>query len=773
MDRSWGAGFIILFITLIAGTCLGATYRSYDDLNAAAIIISDHTSATFERARAIAEGTGARGLQMYPPDAIFGYFPTRPEQSLFAGLAVQLVFSRDDLAGKGLDGVVEKVLGDLFNQKEILMSAPPVNEEPFNDPVLRVPGDIIRATTPSGPRLGSPMELTDRGIQQNSEFMIGSVAVNVIFPESAGHDEDWTDQEIADAISALSLGVSQYMQQALWVDLSFTYNFKNFKRVPVTMEPIESSMSTDPIWMGEALDYLGYHDGAYVGAHELNTHVRDSLKTDWVFTVFVADMSNHYNPNAPSPDPGCWGKAGYVAYSYLGGPYLLVPYPACRYGYGLGFGRVFIHEMSHTFWALDEYSSAGTLCTEQSGYLAVATRNTLYRSCQATVPCIMQTASPPFAEPLPICEYTMGQVGLRDNNDNSIPDIYEVSPVITFMTFPGVQMDTLLPGEEYILSATVTNGAVPNNNPQEDTTYMTRISYAPYIKNAVMSLNGQPFVAIPPVDSKWDSPNESIGMEMASTDFLPGSNAIQVKVQNRVEMSAQSTKNVFVIGLKYYHVSSAVRDTSIRIEWTTAADVFGAVFDVVRTDLTAKGSAESIGNVSVPDGIGDRRAYSFIDAHVKAGHEYRYRVVGRFSVTLHGEHHSYEFPSQDIDETALVPIKAGFISNLLPNPTPDHTTFTVNVPRSYRDMSGSLVPAGGAVRLAPSDIEVRTRVDINVYNVLGQRIKSIYSNSRFGGIMTLAWDGTDTNGRTVPTGVYFLRVDAGGKKDVKKVVILR
>jgi hypothetical protein len=776
MDRSWGAGFIILFITLIAGTCLGATYRSYDELNAVAIIISDHASVTFERARAIAEDAGARGLEMYPPDAIFGYFPQRPEQSLFAGLAVELVFSRDELAGKGLDGIVEGVLGDLFDQKTILMSAPPVNEEPINDRVLRVPGDIIRATTPSGPRLGSPMELTDRGIQQNSEFLIGSVAVNVIFPESRGHDEDWTDQEITDALSALSLGVSQYMEQALWVDLSFTYNYKNFKRVPVTMEPIESSMSTDPIWMGEALENLGYNDGAYVGAHELNTHVRDSLKTDWVFTVFIADMSNHYDANAPSPDPGCWGGAGYVAYSYLGGPYLLVPFPACRYGYGLGFGRVFIHEMSHTFWALDEYASAGTLCTEKSGYLAIATRNTLYKSCEETVPCIMQTASPPFTEPLPICESTMGQVGLRDNIkdvSNSIPDIYEVPPVITFMTFPGVQMDTLLPGEEYILSATVTNAAVPNMNPQEDTTFMTRISYAPYIKRVEMSLNGQPAVAILPVDSKWDSPNEAIGMEMPSTDFLPGSNSIAIRAWNRVEMSVQSTKYVYVIGLKYYHVSTAVRDTSIRIEWTTTADVFGAVFDVVRTDLTAGGSPGSIGSVSVPDGIGDRRAYSFVDAHVKAGHEYRYRIVGRFSVTFHGHLHSYEFASHDADETALVPIKAGFISNLLPNPTRDHSTFTVNVPRSYHDMSGSLVPAGSEARLAPSDIEVRTRVDINVYNALGQRIKNIYSNSRFGGIMTLTWDGTDSNGRTVPTGVYFLRVDAGGKKDVKKVVILR
>ncbi|MGD1048871.1 MAG: T9SS type A sorting domain-containing protein [Candidatus Krumholzibacteriaceae bacterium] len=770
MDRSWGALLLVLFVTLAAGACLGATYRSYDDLNAAAIIVSDHTSATFERARAIAEGAGARGLQMYPPDAIFGYFPARPEQSLFAGLAAQLAFSRDDLAGKGLDGVVEKVLGDLFNQKNILMSAPPVNAEPFNDPVLRVPGEIIRATSPSGPRTGSPRELTDRGIQQNSEFMIGSIAVNVIFPESTGHDEDWTDQEIADAMSAISLGVSQYMEQALWVDMSFTYNFKNFKRVPVTMEPIESNMNTDPIWMGQALADLGYDEGAYVGAYELNQHVRDSLQTDWVFTVFVANMANHYNANAPSPDPGCWGGAGYVAYSYLGGPYLLVPYPACRYGYGLGFGRVFIHEMSHIFWALDEYASAGVLCTEKTGYLAVADRNTLYKSCQATVPCIMQSGAL-SGDPLPICEYTMGQVGLQDLNENSIPDIYEVAPIVKFNSF-GVQMDTLLPGDDYILSATVTNAAVPNNNPQEDTTYMTRISYAPYIKNGEMSLNGQPFVALTPIGGKWNSANEDIGMTMTSTDFLPGSNAIAVRVKNRVEMSAVATKNVYVIGLKYYHVSTAVRDTSIKIEWTTAADVFGAVFDVVRTDLTVKGGAETIGSVSVPDESGDRKAYSFIDAGVKAGHEYQYRIVGRFSVTFHGDHHSYEFPSQDVDETALVPIKAGFISNLLPNPTPDHTTFTVNVPRSWRDMSGSRVPAGGAVRLAPSDIEVRTWVDINVYNVLGQRIKNIYANNRFGGTMTLTWDGTDSRGRTVPTGVYFIRVDAGGKTDVKKVVIL-
>ena len=52
-------------------------------------------------------------------------------------------------------------------------------------------------------------------------------------------------------------------------------------------------------------------------------------------------------------------------------------------------------------------------------------------------------------------------------------------------------------------------------------------------------------------------------------------------------------------------------------------------------------------------------------------------------------------------------------------------------------------------------------MEIGVYNVLGQRIKSIYSNSRFSGLMTLAWDGTDARHQAVPAGIYFLRVVAG------------
>ncbi len=778
MARSRSVCALFFAVSLVSGACLAESYRSYDDLNAVAIVISDHSYATFAGARAIVESSGAYGVQMFPPDAIFGYFPARPRSSLFPGLDVDLCFSPGDLTGKGLDGIVRRVVGDLFDQKRLLKSAPLAETGPIEDRLLRVPEEIVRATMPAGggPRRGSTMELADRSIRENSEFLIGSVLVNVIFPESQGSSENWTDDEIAGAMSGIALGISQYMQHALWFnDLRFIYNYVNFSRVPVTMEPIESDMSTDDIWIGEALRNLGYADGAYMGAHALNNATRNVFKTDWVFTAFIADMSDHYSATPPSPDPGCWGGAGYVAYAYLGGPYLLVPYPACRYGYGLGFGRVFIHEMSHTFWALDEYASAETPCSSKSGYLAVSNRNTLYLSCQETVPCIMQSSSPPFTEPQPICDYTQGQVGLSsvEIGATTYLRLYAVTPTVTFTSMPGA-LDTLLPGEEYFLSIDIRNGAVPNLNPMQ-TEPPDRVDYAPYIKGGWISINKQDWRLESPADGKWGhASRESVAKEI-SGELEPGLNTIDFRAENRIGLSATASKNLFLIGLKFNSVYAIPAEGSMRVAWTTAVELFGAAFDVMRSDLTT-GSAETrIATVSEPDGIGNRRAYSYVDTAVQAAHKYRYRLDGNFSITFRGEEHDYTFSSQDVSATAAVPVGGGVVSNLLPNPTRDRVTFTVNVPKSYGGASVNRVAPeeGGASATTSAFGEVRTRVEIGVYNVLGRRVKSVYSNSVFSGFMTLAWDGTDSYHTAVPAGVYFLRVVAGSETAVRKVVILR
>jgi hypothetical protein len=756
-------------------------------LDAVAIVISDHSQATFAGARAIVESMGARGVQMFPPDVIFGFFAARPHRSSFAGLDVELCFSRGELRRAGLDGIVERVVGDLIEQEAIVREARAAEavsfEEagPLEDRVLRVPEDVVRGTMPAtgGPRRGSTMELADRSIRENSEFLVGSVLINVIFPESAGSSEDWTEDEISGAISALALGLSQYMQKALWYnDLSFVYNYTGFRRIPTTMEPIESDMGTDDIWIGEVLRNLGYDYGAYYGAHLLNNATRNTYGTDWVFTAFIADMSNHYSATPPSPDPGCWGGAGYVAYAYLGGPYLLIPYPACRYGYGLGFGRVFIHEMSHTFWALDEYASAEEGCGSKSGYLAVANRNTLYNSCQATVPCIMQTSSPPFTEPQPICEYTQGQVGMGsvEIGATTYLKIYSLPPTVEFSGFPGV-IDTLLPGDEYFLSIAIRNAAVPNQNPMQQEP-PERVDYAAPLKAGWLSINGMGSQALNPADPRWGkSSSIAIALEV-STDLEPGLNIVECLAENSVGLTGTAKDTLFLIGLKYSTVHATPVAKDIRVAWTTAIEVFGAEFGVWRSDLTTGGAETKIATVSVPDGIGSQRAYSYLDASVAATHRYRYRIEGTFSYNSA----DYAFSSQEVTVTASVPVVSGIVSNLLPNPTRDRVQFTVNVPKTYgnasisREGGGTGSEATGARSAASSSkawAEVRTPVDIVVYNVLGQRIKSLYSNQVFSGLMTFSWDGTDTDNRTVPAGVYFLRVSAGSENAVRKVVIIR
>ena len=56
-----------------------------------------------------------------------------------------------------------------------------------------------------------------------------------------------------------------------------------------------------------------------------------------------------------------------------------------------------------------------------------------------------------------------------------------------------------------------------------------------------------------------------------------------------------------------------------------------------------------------------------------------------------------------------------------------------------------------------------------VYDVRGRVVKQLLGNATSGGL----WDGTDENGSAVRPGLYFLRIDSGGKTRVGRVVLVR
>lgn len=71
------------------------------------------------------------------------------------------------------------------------------------------------------------------------------------------------------------------------------------------------------------------------------------------------------------------------------------------------------------------------------------------------------------------------------------------------------------------------------------------------------------------------------------------------------------------------------------------------------------------------------------------------------------------------------------------------------------------------------DIPAAEYVTIYVYNIAGQRIKTLVSDYLPASTQTIVWDGTNDNGLRVSSGLYLFRLQAGGFSAVKKMVLIK
>jgi hypothetical protein len=71
------------------------------------------------------------------------------------------------------------------------------------------------------------------------------------------------------------------------------------------------------------------------------------------------------------------------------------------------------------------------------------------------------------------------------------------------------------------------------------------------------------------------------------------------------------------------------------------------------------------------------------------------------------------------------------------------------------------------------DLPTRSKVSIDVYNVLGQKVKTLVNDEMAAGSYIADWDGTSDGGKTVSSGVYFYRMQAGKFQETKKMMLLK
>jgi len=70
-------------------------------------------------------------------------------------------------------------------------------------------------------------------------------------------------------------------------------------------------------------------------------------------------------------------------------------------------------------------------------------------------------------------------------------------------------------------------------------------------------------------------------------------------------------------------------------------------------------------------------------------------------------------------------------------------------------------------------LETRSKVNIAIFNILGQKIRTLIDNTESAGYHSVNWDGRDYSGTPVATGIYFYQISAGEYTQTRKMVMLK
>ena len=70
-------------------------------------------------------------------------------------------------------------------------------------------------------------------------------------------------------------------------------------------------------------------------------------------------------------------------------------------------------------------------------------------------------------------------------------------------------------------------------------------------------------------------------------------------------------------------------------------------------------------------------------------------------------------------------------------------------------------------------IPKKTNLLVRVHDLLGNQVRTVVNDDREAGTYTVTWDGLDEQHSPVPSGIYFLRVEAETYRDIRKMTLIR
>jgi len=421
----------------------------------------------------------------------------------------------------------------------------PADEDPFGGR-----GDAFPPSTTAGtgnargmPRGASTLAGLPYGARwrDTSELMIGRVAVSILFPESDGTVDpnryDWTPALEDSVIRSATRGLLRWTQLASARGVPLTFLLEIDPALPTRYEPILHPVTDEENWIEDVLEPLvGYRGDPMAMGYDLANAARARLGTQWSALIFA--VQDDSSSTGAFPD-------GFIAHAQLGGPWYIVPInnlnsKSARLDFYMD------HEMTHMFWALDEFpaSYAWWNCQLTTGYFNQPNSNSSLpfissdgrNAClQTPVQCLM-TGNYPDS----VCTATLHQIGWVDQDRSGVLDLFETRPFARadstkYTAAIGVPINVL---------GTVSDVALPNQNPYwfgagDSITFAT-------IDSSWYRVDGGSWIPIVPDDGIYDEGEERFHIVLASPGLGDHKLELQALNSNGFEQTAPTSVAISV-----------------------------------------------------------------------------------------------------------------------------------------------------------------------------------------------------------------------------------
>lgn len=265
-----------------------------------------------------------------------------------------------------------------------------------------------------------------------------------------------------------------------------------------------------------------------------------------------------------------------------------------------------------------------------------------------------------------------------------------------------------------------------------DFNYVT-LTYTPNLHHYGLDLLPVDWSAQVIAEANGDKDNIVVGISDYATDYLD-TNLDFPKAPNKpfdgVDIYTNyDTDNEYAFG--HYDYKAYINDDEVK-EW-----------DLIVNARTLEPITLSFNSVDFPAGtLYSALEFNGNDFYFDADNDYTFTPteIGEYQFTLKVANYPL-----DNENGQVTPLTAYF--NVYPNPFNPETNISF-------------------------DLKQEGKVELVVYNLKGQKVKTLCNEVLTAGRKTIVWNGTNSNNKQTASGVYFMKLNADGQKPVIRKVML-